>query len=174
LNYKSSKRGQERKDEEAAKKILSNYAFQKKFVPKSFQGARKLCHKFDREGNCFVWPAKLGLKDTYGMINMPMDLESEEHVNPELFIPGNGLYRIPVDERCPCSDRISFIFQCSHEYHRDAQFLKELYNAKQWFTRCIYDEWLQTEEPYRSNNDDYPDPEEHIEGTLKEPIVPPQ
>ena len=41
LHYKSSKRGQERKDKEDAKKTLSNYAYQK-FLRKAFQGARKL------------------------------------------------------------------------------------------------------------------------------------
>jgi hypothetical protein len=141
LHYKSSKRGQERKDEEAAKKTLSNYAFQKLFMRKSFQGARKLRHKFDVEGNCFVWPAKLGVKDIYGLEHSRDNFESEEHINPELVISGNGLYRIPIGERCPCTDRISFMFQCSHEYHRDGEFKKELYNGKQWFTRRVYDEW---------------------------------
>jgi hypothetical protein len=41
LNYKSKKHGQERKDDESAKKILSNFAYQKLFVRKSFQGALK-------------------------------------------------------------------------------------------------------------------------------------
>ena len=141
IHYKSSKRGQERKDEETAKKTLSNYAFQKLFIRKAFQGARKLRHKFDAEGNCFVWPAKLGMKDIYGLEQSRDNFESEQHINPELVISGNGLYRIPVQERCPCTDRISFMFQCSHEYHRDGEFKKELYNGKQWFTRRVYDEW---------------------------------
>jgi hypothetical protein len=141
LHYKSSKRGQERKDEEAAKKTLSNYAFQKLFIRKSFQGARKLRHKYDAEGNCFIWPAKLGVKDIYGLEHSRDNFESEEHINPELVICGNGLYRIPVGGRCPCTDRISFMFQCSHEYHRDGEFKKELYNGFQWFTRRVYNEW---------------------------------
>jgi hypothetical protein len=120
------------------------------------------------------------MKDIYGMMNPPKDLESEEHIDPELVIPGNGLCRIPVNERCPCTDRISFMFQCSHEYHRDGQFVKELYNPKQWYTRRVYDKWISIEEPYMHNDDDYPEPGDPIEGTLEalkhheQRTVPPQ
>jgi hypothetical protein len=142
IHYKSTRRGKERKDEEEAKKTLSSYAFQKLFIRKSFQGARKLRHKHDLEGNCYVWPSKLGLKDIYGMEDSPTNFELETHVNPELVVMRSDLVIIPVNGRCPCSDRISFMFQCSHEYHRDGKFNKDLYNGNQWFTRRVYDEWM--------------------------------
>jgi hypothetical protein len=144
IHYKSSKKGQEQKDEEEAKKTLSNHAYQKLFLRKSFQGARKLRHKYDLEGNCYVWPAKLGLKDIYGMEHSPAPFEAETYVNPELIVMGNSLFRIPLNGRCDCPDRVSFMFQCPHEYHRDGRFDKELYNGRQWFSRRAYNEWLST------------------------------
>jgi hypothetical protein len=109
IHYKSSKKGQEQKDEEEAKKTLSNHAYQKLFLRKSFQGARKLRHKYDLEGNCYVWPAKLGLKDIYGMEHSPAPFEAETYVNPELIVMGNSLFRIPLNGRCDCPDRVSFM-----------------------------------------------------------------
>jgi hypothetical protein len=172
LHYKSSKRGQERKDEEDAKKCLSNYAYQRLFTRKSFQGARKLRHKYDVDGNCFVWSAKLGLKDIYGVESSGVNLESEEYVDPELVALSNGVYRIPLNGRCPCTERISFMFQCSHEYHRDGCFVRELYNGKQWFTRRVYDEWIHTTEEGIGMNVDITIPQVNIDGTIDEMDVP--
>jgi hypothetical protein len=143
LHYKSSKRGQSAQDDEAAKTLLSNYAYQKLFL-KSFQGARYLRHKFDQEGICYVWPAKYGLKTIYGLEDSEVNFEADDHLDPELLQGCYGLHKIPVNGRCPCRDQVHFMVQCAHEYHRDGKFLPELYSGDQWYSRRKYDEWLVT------------------------------
>jgi hypothetical protein len=143
LHYKSSKNGQSARDDQEAKKILSNYAYQKIFL-KSFQGARRLRHKYDSSGNCYVWPTKYGMRTIYGMEGSPNNFESEEFINPELIVGCYGLYIIPCNGRCPCKDQVDFMGQCAHEYHVDGKFLRELYCGDQWFSRRTYDQWIST------------------------------
>ena len=45
------------------------------------------------------------------------------------------------------------MFQCSHEYHQDGKFDKELYNGSQWFTRRVFDEWVATLETEDADQD---------------------
>ena len=54
----------------------------------------------------------------------------DESTSSTVFIPNN--------ERCPCTRRIAYMFQCEHEYVVDGKLLLSKYNSTKWMSTHQY------------------------------------
>jgi hypothetical protein len=110
VKYKSSLRDQAGYDDEAAKKQLSRWAYKCLFQVE-FERSRKLQHKV-YEGMVYVWPH-----------GKTQDCE-------QLVVFEDG-------QKCSCSRRTGFVFQCRHELVQDGKFALDKY-ATRWLNRRTF------------------------------------
>ena len=115
LPYTSSYANYEAVADYAARKILSEHAYEK-FFKKSIEKARKFESRVTNQNVVLVWPSNQGNYD-----NTP----SNER---KTFIEG---------ERCPCYYSYVFNVQCAHEFAVTKIFQKELYDDR-WYNWSYY------------------------------------
>jgi hypothetical protein len=115
-SYKSPEIGQRRLDDEAAKRVLSECAFDSLYKRSISAGAR-LQFAEGADGSIVVWPLREALEET------------EE----------SNRIKIPRGGCCPCYRGVAFMHQCKHEYCCAGKLLLEKYSNR-WFSRTAYEE----------------------------------
>jgi hypothetical protein len=111
LNYRSEHVGPGKKDEELAKKHLTKYAFNELFV-RTRDKAKELKMEELVDGSVLLWPHYRAR-------------ESERTVT------------LRPDERCECTDRRAYRYQCCHELAHDGHFDLGKYHPRWLMTRIF-------------------------------------
>jgi hypothetical protein len=111
LNYRSELVGPGKKHEELAKRNLTKYAFNQLFV-RARDMAKELKMEELADGSVLVWPHY-------------HDRDSDRSIT------------LRPDERCECTARRAYRYQCCHEVARDGQFKIEKYHPRWLMTRIF-------------------------------------
>ena len=112
LTYTSDLSGQCKHDDECARKKFTEFAYTDIFCVIRKRAAALMNYR-QADGSYMVWP----LQQDPG---------------------GPGSIIVPQGERCPCRQRISYQFQCEHEYHIEGRLNLDKCSRKKWFNNHSY------------------------------------
>jgi hypothetical protein len=111
LNFRSELIGQEKRNEEAAKKHLTKFAYSTLFI-RSRDSSKELLTETKDNGSIHIWPHY-------------RDMESNRTI---VLLAG---------QRCGCPDRIAYQYQCCHELAVDQKIDLDKYNPR-WFMSRVF------------------------------------